>query len=56
MTASAPREVTEARLAAVACREDAVSVEALEREGWTVASAPSPWGSVWMTRRVEEER
>lgn len=36
MTAAAPREVTEARLAAVACREDALSV--------------------WMTRRVEDER
>lgn len=57
MTAApAPREEFEARLAQVACREDAVSREALEREGWTVASAPSPWGSVWLTRPVIEER
>ena len=49
-------DVFEARLAGVACREDAVTVESLEREGWVVASAPTPWGSVWMVRPVAGER
>ena len=45
----------EAQLAAVQCREDAVSVETLREQGWEVASEPTPWGSVWMTRPVRDE-
>lgn len=57
MTAApAPREEFEARLAQVACREDAVSREALEREGWTVAGGDARYGSVWMVRPVDGER
>lgn len=47
--------VFEAQLAAVQCREDAVSVETLREQGWEVASEPTPWGSVWMTRPVRDE-
>lgn len=45
----------EARLAAVQCRADAVTREDLERDGWTIASEPTPWLSVWMTRPVRDE-
>lgn len=45
----------EARLAAVQCREDAVSVEALRAQGWEVAGEDTRYASVWMTRRVEPE-
>lgn len=46
----------EARLAAVQCRDDSPSIEQLQAEGWAVASEPSPWGSVWMTREVVEKK
>lgn len=53
MAAAPIGTVWEARLAAVACREDAVSVESLRADGWTVASDRNEWGSVWMTRPAE---
>ena len=55
MTAAPIGTVFEARLAGVACREDAVTVAQLEAQGWEVASEPTPWQSVWMLRPVRDE-
>ena len=55
MTAAPIGTVWEARLAGVACRRDAVSVESLEAQGY-VAGDPDPrYGSVWMVRPAEDE-
>ena len=36
------------------CRADGRSIAELEADGWEIASTPSPWGSVWLRKPIEE--
>lgn len=46
----------EARLVHLGLAREATDREALERDGWVIVGEPDPrYGSVWMTRPVEDE-